>query len=293
MAKREVTVATFQMSCTWDREENIKKAEKYIRQAAKQGAQIILVQELFETPYFCSTLDPDYCDLATELENNPAVNHFKAIAKELSVVLPISFFERKNNAKYNSIAMIDADGSVLGVYRKSHIPDGPGYQEKYYFNSGDTGFKVWKTKYATIGVLICWDQWFPEPARALALMGAELLFYPSAIGSEPTDPNLDTKPHWQRCMQGHSACNMVPVVACNRIGVEKVKETEITFYGSSFITDHQGEKIQEANRTEEQVLVATIDLNACQKARDSWGLFRDRRPDLYKPLLTLDGQINK
>jgi N-carbamoylputrescine amidase len=293
MAKREVTVATFQMSCTWDRQENIQKAEKFIRQAAEQGAQIVLVQELFETPYFCSTLDPDYNDLATELENYPAVNHFKNIAKELSVVLPISFFERKNNAKYNSIAIIDADGSILGVYRKSHIPDGPGYQEKFYFNPGDTGIQVWKTKYATIGVLICWDQWFPEPARASALMGAELLFYPSAIGSEPTAPNMDTKPHWQLCMQGHSACNMVPVIACNRVGVEKVKETEITFYGSSFITNNQGEKIKEANRSDEQVLVATFDLNANQKARDSWGMFRDRRPDLYNHLSTLDGQINK
>ena len=279
------------MRCTDTIEENIKKADALVRQAAAEGAQIILLQELFETPYFCQKEKPEYYDYATELERNKAVAHFKKVAKELRVVLPVSFYEKKNNARYNALAVIDADGEVLGVYRKSHIPDGPGYEEKYYFNPGDTGFKVWDTKYAKIGVGICWDQWFPEAARCMALMGAELLFYPTAIGSEPESPEIDSREHWQRCMIGHSACNLVPVIASNRIGSERIDDSEILFYGSSFITDATGVKVVEAGRTEETVLVHEFDLDKASFQRTEWGLFRDRRPDLYKPILTFDGIV--
>ena len=247
---RTVKVAATQMRCTSNIEENIQKADRMVRQAAAEGAQIILLQELFETPYFCQKEKPEYYDYAVELEDNKAVTHFKKVAGELGVVLPISFYEKKNNARYNSLAVIDADGAVLGTYRKSHIPDGPGYEEKYYFNPGDTGFKVWDTRYAKIGVGICWDQWFPEAARCMALMGAELLFYPTAIGSEPESPEIDSRDHWQRCMIGHSACNLMPVIASNRVGAEQVDDSEIRFYGSSFITDATGEKVAEAGRTE-------------------------------------------
>jgi len=212
-----------------------------------------------------------------------------ALAAELQVVLPVSFFERANNAYYNSLAMIDADGRNLGIYRKSHIPDGPGYQEKYYFNSGDTGFQVFKTRYATIGAAICWDQWFPESARCMALQGAEVLFYPTAIGSEPPDASLDSRDHWQRVMQGHAGANLMPLVASNRIGVERGENSSITFYGSSFIAGPQGEKVVEAGRDKEAVLTATFDLDRLRAARASWGLFRDRRPELYRSILTLDG----
>lgn len=288
---RKVKVAATQMSCTNQIEENIVKAERFVREAAAQGAQIILLQELFETLYFCQKELEDNYEYATEVENNKAVKHFQAVAKELKVVLPISFYEKKNNARYNSIAIIDADGEVLGVYRKSHIPDGPGYEEKYYFNPGDTGFKVWNTKYAKIGVGICWDQWFPETARCMALMGAEILFYPTAIGSEPQNPSIDSKDHWQRCMIGHSSCNLVPVVASNRVGLETIEDSSIHFYGSSFITNGTGEKIAEANRLEETILVAELDLDQIEKQRTEWGIFRDRRPDLYKVLLTYDGEL--
>jgi N-carbamoylputrescine amidase len=288
---RKVKVAATQMSCTDCIEDNISKAEKLVRQAASQGAQIILIQELFETLYFCQKEKPDFYNYATEVEQNKAINHFKGIAKELKVVLPISFYEKKNNARYNALAVIDADGEILGVYRKSHIPDGPGYEEKYYFNPGDTGFKVWNTKYGKIGVGICWDQWYPEAARCMALMGAEILFYPTAIGSEPENPQVDSKDHWQRCMIGHSACNLVPVVASNRIGSEVIEDSTIKFYGSSFITNATGEKVVEANRTEETVLVAEFDLDALSEQRIEWGIFRDRRPDLYKAILTYDGIV--
>lgn len=287
---RKVVVAATQMSCTWDIEDNIKKGEKLVREAVRKGAQIVLLQELFETPYFCQKEKPEYFEYAVELEKNRAINHFKAIAKELDVVLPISYYERKNRAKYNSIVVIDADGEILGNYRKTHIPDGPGYEEKFYFNPGDTGFKVWKTKYADIGIGICWDQWFPETARSLALLGAELIFYPTAIGSEPQNGGIDSKDHWQRVQQGHSAANMVPVIVSNRIGTENIEESQITFYGSSFITDCTGAKIQEANRTDEAVLVQEFDLDAIEVTRSSWGLFRDRRADKYNTLLTLDGE---
>lgn len=288
---RLVKVAATQMSCSDKIEENIHKADRLVRKAANAGAQIILIQELFETLYFCQKEKPEYYDYATELENNRAVKHFKEVAKELKVVLPVSFYEKKNNARYNSLAVIDADGKVLGVYRKSHIPDGPGYEEKYYFNPGDTGFRVWDTKYARIGAGICWDQWYPEAARCMVLMGAEILFYPTAIGSEPENPQVDSKEHWQRCMIGHSACNLVPVVASNRIGKEKIEDSEIEFYGSSFITDVTGEKVAEAGRIQEEVLVAGFDLEELERQRIEWGIFRDRRPDLYKGILTYDGVV--
>ncbi|MCX7714930.1 MAG: N-carbamoylputrescine amidase [Clostridia bacterium] len=290
---RKVKVAATQMCCSNNVHENIKKAEQLVRRASAEGANIILLQELFETPYFCQKERPQFYDYATETENNEAVKHFKAVAKELKVVLPISFYEKKNNARYNSLAVIDADGEVLGVYRKSHIPDGPGYEEKYYFNPGDTGFKVWNTKYAKIGVGICWDQWYPEAARCMALMGAELLFYPTAIGSEPENPEIDSKDHWQRCMIGHSACNLMPVIASNRIGTERMDDSFIKFYGSSFITNAVGEKIAQAGRDEETILTAEFDLDDISKQRIEWGIFRDRRPDLYKVILTYDGVVDK
>lgn len=288
---RKVKVAATQMSCSGDIDENIRKAEVLVRDAAKQGAQIILLQELFETPYFCQKEKADYYPYATELENNKAINHFKNIAKELEVVLPISFYEKKNYARYNSIAIIDADGTVMGKYRKSHIPDGPGYEEKFYFNPGDTGFKVWNTRYAKIGVGICWDQWYPEAARVMALMGAEVLFYPTAIGSEPQDGSIDSKDHWQACMLGHAAANLIPVVASNRIGKEVDEDSSIDFYGSSFIAGPQGNKIIEAGRNEETVLVSEFDLDALESGRIEWGIFRDRRPDLYRMIASYDGDI--
>lgn len=288
---RAIKVAATQMRCSPDIGENIQNADRLVREAAAKGANIILIQELFETLYFCQKEKPEYYSYATELENNRAITHFKNVARELNVVLPISFYEKRNNARYNAMAMIDADGAVLGVYRKSHIPDGPGYEEKYYFNPGDTGFKVWNTKFAKIGVGICWDQWYPEAARCMVLMGAELLLYPTAIGSEPESPEVDSKDHWQRCMIGHSACNLVPVVASNRIGTEKIENSEIAFYGSSFITDATGAKLAEAGRVEEAVLIAEIDLGKAEAQRTEWGIFRDRRPDLYQAILTYDGVL--
>lgn len=286
---RKVTVAATQMSCSHSIEENIRKADALVREAASRGAQIILLQELFETPYFCQKEKSDYYIYATELEENKAVKHFRGLAKELQVVLPISFYEKKNYARYNSLAVIDADGSVLGLYRKSHIPDGPGYEEKFYFNPGDTGFQVWKTRYAKIGVGVCWDQWYPEAARCMALMGAELLFYPTAIGSEPQDGSIDSKEHWQMCMRGHAASNLMPVIASNRIGLESDEDSSITFYGSSFIAGPQGSMVLEAGREEEAVLVAEFDLDQLEVQRIEWGIFRDRRPDLYKAIATYDG----
>ena len=282
---REVKVAATQMACTWNREETLKKADRLVREAAKQGADIILLQELFETPYFCQRHDFEYMDLCTTLEENPAVNHFKKVAKELDVVIPVSFFERAGNTAFNTVAVIDADGTVLGKYRKTHIPDGMPYAEKFFFTPGDTGFKVWKTKYASIGVGICWDQWFPEAARCMALMGAELLFYPTAIGSEPV-LQKDSKPHWQRCMQGHAAANLMPVIASNRSGKEVQKDSEMTFYGSSFICDETGEIVAEADRKTEGVLTAVFDLDKIAQTRREWGVFRDRSPQMYQTLLT-------
>ena len=267
---RLVTVAATQMSCSWDRQANIAKAEQLVRQAAAKGAQIILIQELFETPYFCQKPNPEYLQMATPTDENPAIKHFQAIARELQVVLPISFFELAGRARFNSIAIIDADGRILGVYRKSHIPDGPGYHEKYYFNPGDTGFKVWKTRFATIGVGICWDQWFPECARAMALQGAEILFYPTAIGSEPHDASITSKDHWQRVQQGHAGANLLPLVASNRVGREEQDGYDISFYGASVIAVHFGVKVQEANATDETVLVQQFDLDQLEHIRAAW-----------------------
>ncbi|AEY01942.1 putative carbon-nitrogen hydrolase [Oceanimonas sp. GK1] len=289
-----VTVAATQMACSWNRDDNIARAEKLVRQAASQGAQIILIQELFEAPYFCIDQSPEHFALAQEVDNSPLIAHFQALAKELEVVLPLSFFERAGNAYYNSLVVIDADGSLLDLYRKTHIPNGPGYQEKQFFTPGDTGFKVWQTRYAKIGVGICWDQWFPETARSLALLGAELIFFPTAIGSEPQDASINSQPHWTRTQQGHAAANLVPVIASNRIGTEQSKyhdNLEITFYGSSFIADEFGELVQQADKTSECVLVHRFDLAEIAKTRASWGLFRDRRPAMYQTLLTSDGKL--
>jgi N-carbamoylputrescine amidase len=287
-----VTVASLQMSMTDVVAENVATAERLVRDAAAQGAQIVLIPELFEGYYFCVDQLPEHFTRALPLEGHPTVEHFRRLAAELEVVLPLSVYERAGQVTYNTVVVIDADGSVLGTYRKSHIPDGPGYNEKYYFNPGDTGFRVWHTRYATIGVAICWDQWFPEAARSMALLGAQLLFYPSAIGSEPLDPTWDSSGHWQRVMQGHAGANLMPVIACNRVGFEPGRaDRSITFYGSSFIADNTGAKVAEAPRDAEAVLLATFDLDAQQIVRNSWGLFRDRRPELYMTLLTSDGAL--
>jgi N-carbamoylputrescine amidase len=286
----KVTVAVTQMACSWDAEANIERAIGLVREAAAQGAHIVLLQELFETPYFPIEERADRFALARPLDGHPTVEKMAALAKELELVLPVSFFERAGNAHFNAVAMLDADGSILGVYRKSHIPDGPGYEEKYYFNPGNTGFRVWKTRYANVGVAICWDQWFPESARAMALQDAELLLYPTAIGDEPIPEYVDTKDQWQRVMQGHAAANMIPVLASNRIGVEKSDTATLNFYGSSFITDVTGAKLMEAPRDRQAVLTATFDLDEQRRARASSGFFRDRRTDLYRCLLTLEGR---
>ena len=284
-----VTFAATQFACSEKASGNLDRAERLVRAAAGRGAQVILLQELFETPYFCKDHLPSHFELARPVAGNAVLERFRALARELQVVLPYSFFERANNAYFNSLAMIDADGGLLGVYRKSHIPEGPGYHEKYYFSPGDTGFRVWRTRFGVLGVGICWDQWFPEAARCMALMGAEALLYPTAIGSEPQDANLDSRDHWQRCMQGHAAANVMPLIASNRIGTERGQKYEMTFYGSSFIADPTGAKVAEADRVSEAVLTATFYLEAVRAQRHAWVVFRDRRPELYAPILTLDG----
>ena len=278
---RTVTIAATQMACTPDPEENCANAEKLVRRAAKDGAQIIQLQELFERPYFCIDRKADFFAFAHKSTDDPFFQRFQKLAAELEVVLPLSFFEATPNAHFNSVLVIDADGSTKGLYRKSHIPDGYGYQEKFYFTPGDTGFKAFDTRYAKIGVGICWDQWFPECARAMALAGAEVLLYPTAIGSEPLDPTLDSRDHWQRVMQGHAGANMRPLLASNRVGTETVGNYSITFYGSSFIADQSGANVAEAARTGDDVLVATFDLDKIARDRAAWGVFRDRRPELY------------
>ena len=293
-APRPVSVAAVQMSCGWDRNANMARAEELVREAASRGAQVILIPELFETPYFCIEQDSRHLALAQPLADNAAVRHFGAIARELEVVLPISFFERDGLAYFNSIAIIDADGALLGVYRKAHIPNGPGYQEKTYFSPGDTGFKVWNSRYGRLGVGICWDQWFPETARVMALLGAELLLFPTAIGSEPPPAvALNSREHWQRTQQGHAAANLMPLIAANRYGLERsLQDPEglyIRFYGSSFITDATGAKLTEAAEEGDAVLVASFDLAQLAAQRDNWYVFRDRRPELYGPLLQLGG----
>jgi N-carbamoylputrescine amidase len=278
------------MSCGPTREDNLDQMEQLIRQAASAGAELIVPQELFADQYFCKDESPNNFALAQEYSDSSIVQQFQTLARELGVALLIPFFERAGRSFFNSVAVADTDGSLLGRYRKSHIPDGPGYQEKYYFTPGDTGFQVFTTTVGSVGVGICWDQWFPECARALALRGAEILCYPTAIGSEPEDPDYDSSSHWQRVMQGHAAANMTPVVASNRVGRERGASSEITFYGSSFIADGTGEIVQCADRVSETVLTSTFDLDELERSRWGFGLFRDRRPDLYGVLGTLDGR---
>ena len=285
-----VTLAAVQMAMTDVIEENVAAAERLVRDAAAGGANVILLPELFEGRYFCVDQLPDHFSKAAPLDRHRTVEHFRSVAAELAVVLPLSVYERAGQATFNTVVMVDADGEVLGIYRKSHIPDGPGYTEKYYFNPGDTGFKVWHTRYGAAGVAICWDQWFPEAARVMALQGADFLMYPTAIGSEPPAPEWDSSGHWQRVMQGHAGANLMPLVASNRVGFEQGSaDRAITFYGSSFIADATGDKVAEAGRDDEAVITATFDLAAHRNSRAAWGLFRDRRPDLYRPILTLDG----
>lgn len=275
-----VKVAAIQMQMVGEKSKNVEKAESMVREAAGNGANIILIPELFEGYYFCKDMDKKYFEWAQPLLNNPLITHFSALAKELGVVLPISYFERDGDRYFNSLVMIDADGTVMENYRKTHIPDGPGYEEKFYFEPGDTGFKVWKTAFGNIGVGICWDQWFPETARSLTLMGADMIFYPTAIGSEP-EIGVDSASHWQRVQMGHSAANIIPVIAANRIGEEIGESCTLTFYGSSFITDHTGAKVAEASRDKEEILYSEFDPAAISEHRYYWGLIRDRRPECY------------
>jgi N-carbamoylputrescine amidase len=286
-----VSVAVTQMASEGDWKKNCDKAESLVRKAAAEGAKLVLLQELFDGDYFCIEQHTNFLFRATELDKHPTVQRFADLAKELGVVLPVSVFERAGNTQYNTTVIVDADGRRLGYYRKSHIPDNPGYQEKFYFTPGDTGFKVWETAVGKIGLGICWDQWFPECARAMALMGAEMLLYPTAIGSEPTAPDYDSSTHWQNVMRGHAAANIMPVLASNRVGREEApRGWSDTFYGRSFIADQHGEKVEEMNRTEEGVRLATFDLDAIAELRRAWSVFRDRRPELYGTLLTLDGK---
>lgn len=278
-----VNVAAIQMRMTADKAANHDRAEALVREAVAKGAQIVLLPELFEGLYFCKDMDEKYFAWAQPREGNPLIERFSALAKELGVVLPLSYFERDGERYFNSLVVIDNDGTVLDNYRKTHIPSGPGYEEKFYFEPGDTGFRVWETAYGRIGVGICWDQWFPETARSLALMGAELIFYPTAIGSEP-EIHVDSKDHWQRVQQGHAAANTVPVITANRTGIEAGESCTLTFYGSSFATDYSGKKIAEADRESEGIIYAKYDLEAIAKQRDYWALFADRRPEMYGTL---------
>ena len=287
-----VKVAAIQLDCVADPQANLAHAEKLVRKAADEGAKIILLPELFERPYFCQEQRYDYYAYATPVMENPAVQRLSAVARELAVVLPVSFYEKDGTRLFNSIAMLDADGSVMGVYRKTHIPDDHYYQEKFYFTPGNTGFKVWDTRYGKIGVGICWDQWFPEAARSMALLGADILLYPTAIGSEPI-LEVDSSGHWMRTMQGHSAANILPVMAANRYGTETVtpcpengqQASSLTFYGTSFITDETGDILKKAGRTDDEILTAAFDFDQIRSERLSWGLFRDRRPETYQQLI--------
>ncbi len=285
----KVTLGVVQFACSDDVAENLATAHRLVREAARQGANVVLVQELFEGLYFCQEENPAHFGRARPLADHPTLAAMQVLAAELGVVIPVSLFESRNQAFFNSVAMVDDRGDVLGVYRKSHIPDGPGYSEKFYFNPGDTGFRVWPTRFGAIGVGICWDQWFPEAARSMALMGAELLLYPTAIGSEPGRPDFDSMEHWRVTMRGHAGANLMPVAAANRIGTEQVAGRTQTYYGSSFIAGPSGALVAEAGREGEAVLTATFDRLQMRADRAAWGLFRDRRPDLYGPLATLDG----
>lgn len=282
MKHRTLTVAAIQTSYGHDMKENIAKTERFIREAAKAGAQVVLPSELFQGIYFCTEQNPKWFETAYPADEHPCTVALRKLAGELKVVIPISIFEKDGPRYYNSVVIADADGEMLGTYRKSHIPDGPGYQEKYYFRPGDTGFKAWTTKYGRIGVGICWDQWYPECARAMALQGAEVLFYPTAIGTEPYDGALDTSGRWQKAMQGHAVSNAIPVVASNRIGLEDNSGVKQRFYGHSFIADHTGELVKSFGATEEGILVHTVDLTENESYRADWGFFRDRRTDLYE-----------
>ncbi|HEY8039505.1 MAG TPA: N-carbamoylputrescine amidase [Polyangiaceae bacterium] len=288
-ARAPLIVSAVQCALAGPRAENIARVEQHVREAAARGARVILPPELLEGPYFCREEKPAWFAEARALDADEAVARLRVVARELGVVVPVSFFEQAGQAYYNSVAVIDADGALLGVYRKSHIPDGPGYEEKFYFRPGDTGFRVWRTRHATIGVGICWDQWFPESARAMMLLGAEVLLYPTAIGSEPHEPDLDTRDPWQRAMVGHAVSNVVPVVAANRTGDEGGQR----FYGSSFIADSRGDKVAELGRSDEGVIAAAFDLDAMARTRAAWGFFRDRRPDLYGVLTTADGRVKR
>ncbi len=291
-------VATTQFACSWNLDDNLDQAERLVRQAAGQGAQVILLQELFATPYFCIEQNHEHLALAEEYTASRVLKRFAALAKELGVVLPLSWFEKAGNAYFNSLALADADGQLRGVYRKTHIPNAIGYQEKEYFSPGDTGFRVWDSAYGRLGVAICWDQWFPETARCLALQGAEVLLFPTAIGSEPgVDTSgaaaFDSRDHWQLTQRGHAAANIIPVVAANRVGREVATSDpalQMSFYGSSFITDHKGKLLAEADRDTSGVLVRELDLAAMGEERLTWGIYRDRRPEMYGPLLGLDGR---
>lgn len=287
---RTVTFAATQMACGWELAQNLDRAEVLVRQAASLGAQVVLLQELFETPYFPIRQDARHFALARPLDGHPTVERLGRLARELGVVVPVSFFERSNNAFFNAVAVVDADGSVLGVYRKTHIPQAPGYQEKYYFSPGDTGPRVWRTRFGVLGIGICWDQWFPESARCMALMGAEVLLYPTAIGSDPPTTDGRSRGAWQRVQLGHAAANFVPLVASNRIGTESGEGVSIRFYGSSFIADHTGAVIAQASDDAEEVVTATVDLDEVRAYRERWSVFRDRRPDVYGRLLTLGGE---
>lgn len=287
---RAVTIAATQMACSWEIGENIDRAESLVREAASRGAQVVLLQELFETPYFCIDQSARHFDLARPVDGHPTVERFQRLAAELGVVLPVSIFERAGQAFFNSLVMIDADGAALGIYRKTHIPHAVGYHEKYYFSPGDTGFRVWRTRHGVLGVGICWDQWFPESARSMALMGAEVLLYPTAIGSDPAAPEEDSSGAWLRVQQGHAAANLMPLVASNRIGVEDGDSASMRFYGSSFIADQTGAIVAQASSDQQEVVTAAFDLDEVRRYRERWAMFRDRRPELYGRLLTLDGE---
>ncbi len=284
---RKVTLAATQFACTESYQDNIKKADEIIKKAAEKGANVILLQELFERKYFCQIEDYKRFEYAEEYENSKTLSHFQEVAKKYKVVLPISFFEKSGNCYFNSICVINSKGEKLGVYRKTHIPTGENYEEKFYFNPGDTGFKVFKTEYGRIGIGICWDQWFLETGRSLALKGAEYLLFPTAIGSEPVLP-IDSMPHWRNAMIGQSALNILPVVASNRIGVEDDVNSSMTFFGSSFITDETGCLVESADRVSETILVHTFDLDECEQRRRDWGIYRDRRPEMYSSILKYD-----
>jgi N-carbamoylputrescine amidase len=281
----QLIVGAVQISCGDNIKANLDKLEMHVREAARRGAKLVVLQELFEGPYFCIDEDSKHNGLAKPFKANATVSRFASLAKELGVVLPVSFFEEDGSRRFNSLTMIDADGKVLGLYRKSHIPDAPGYSEKFYFANGDTGFMVHDTAVGKVGAGICWDQWFPEAARCMVLKGAEILIYPTAIGSEPFDPAWDSRDHWQRVMQGHAGANLTPLIAANRVGIERGASGSMVFYGSSFIADHTGAKLAEADRVSEGVITAALDMETIAKQRRAWGVFRDRRTDIYHDLI--------